>query len=943
MHPSLEHLKKILDLEIKDGYPNKAVIGGLPKMLGFWEPNARRAGFDPAFVDGIVARIRAYPDLSASERPTAIQAMLAMVREAGPSKSPGPSAEPRASAPPPPRPVPAPASRPPVPERPRTPPRIQTPSPDLGRIVTPPPPPPSPPIESTQPSPKPVAPPESIEPAPAPAASPEPSSVASIPSVPSVSRQAVDRKREKPQPPRPQPQAQRPRRTERTYLDEEPVTPRPRRPSGPQPLKAAIPLNIAAGVDASVTVLNGVGPETASKLQRLGLTTLRDILLYFPRRYDNYSKMKTINRLEYGEECSVIGTIGEAHQRRIRGGQATMLKVVLSDATGMLEVTFFNQPWLAEQLTAGKQVVVSGRVDQYLGRLTLVPDEWEYLDRELLNTGRIVPVYRLTSGVLQRGLRKISAQVVQYWARKQVDPLPAEMVQRAGLMSYGEALAHIHFPDSEATLEAAKHRLAFDELLLLQLGVLRQRKEWQAANGTPLTVLDDWLVSFVSTLPYALTHAQTLALAEVRADMGRDVPMNRLLQGDVGSGKTAVAAAAMAVAVQAGAQAALMAPTSILAEQHYRTVSSLLTPVFSDQSSVVSGQSSAIRLLQGSTPASEKEGIYAGLRSGTVKVVIGTHALIEAPVEFANLGLAVVDEQHRFGVAQRAALRGKGTAEGRSPHLLVMTATPIPRTLALTVYGDLDLSVLDEMPPGRQPITTHILHSNERERGFAFIRSQIQKGRQAFIIFPLVEESEKIEAKAAVDEHARLQKEVFPEFKLGLLHGRMRPDEKDEVMTRFHAGADHLLVSTSVVEVGVDVPNATVILIEGANRFGLAQLHQFRGRVGRGEHASTCLLVSDAINPRADERLLAMEQSQDGFVLAEKDLDLRGPGDFLGTRQSGLAGLRMAKLSDMKTIEKARREAQLLFERDPELKAPEHQAVAENLAKFWTPGAGDVS
>jgi len=714
------------------------------------------------------------------------------------------------------------------------------------------------------------------------------------------------------------------------------LAPRPRRQTGPQPLKSPVPLNAAAGVDSPLTVLYGVGPENAAKFKRLGLNTLRDVLVYFPRRYDDYSRMKTINRLEYGEECTVIGTITESHQRRIRGGQSTLFKVVLSDATGMLEISFFNQPWLAQQLTTGKQVVVSGRVDQYLGRLTLVPDEWEYLDRELLNTGRIVPVYRLTSGVLQRSLRKVTAQVVQYWARKMPDALPAEMVQRAGLLSYGEALAHIHFPDNEAALEAAKHRLAFDELLLLQLGVMRQRKEWQSANGRPLAVPDDWLSSFAGSLPYALTHAQQRALADVRADMGRNVPMNRLLQGDVGSGKTAVAAAAMAVAVQAGAQAALMAPTSILAEQHYRTICNLL------QASIPNPQY-AIRLLQGSTPASEKDEIYNGLRSGAVKVVVGTHALIEAPVEFANLGLVVVDEQHRFGVAQRAALRGKGAAEGRSPHLLVMTATPIPRTLALTVYGDLDLSVLDEMPPGRQPITTHILHSNERERGFAFIRSQIQKGRQAFIIFPLVEESEKIEAKAAVDEHARLQKEVFPEFKLGLLHGRMKADEKDEGMARFRAGEHHILVSTSVVEVGVDVPNATVILIEGANRFGLAQLHQFRGRVGRGEHPSTCLLVSDAFNPRADERLIAMEQSQDGFVLAEKDLDLRGPGDFLGTRQAGFAGLRMAKLSDMKTIEKARREAQLLFERDPELKAPEHQAIAENLARFWTPGAGDVS
>jgi ATP-dependent DNA helicase RecG len=364
--------------------------------------------------------------------------------------------------------------------------------------------------------------------------------------------------------------------------------------------------------------------------------------------------------------------------------------------------------------------------------------------------------------------------------------------------------------------------------------------------------------------------------------------------------------------------------------------------------------SSACRLLQGATPASEKAEIYDGLRTGAVKVVVGTHALIESPVEFANLGVVVIDEQHRFGVSQRAALRGKGAesrgaesrgaeARGGNPHLLVMTATPIPRTLALSVYGDLDLSILDEMPPGRQPITTYILHANERERGYAFVRREAQKGRQGFLIFPLVEESEKIEAKAAVEEHARLQKEIFPDLKLGLLHGRMKPDEKEEVMEKFRAGEYHLLVSTSVVEVGVDVPNATVTLIDGANRFGLSQLHQFRGRVGRGEHASYCLLVSDSPNPEPDERLKAMEATQDGFKLAEVDLQLRGPGDFLGTRQSGFAGLHTARLSDVKTIEKARREAIALFDRDPELQAPEHTGIATLVQRFWSMGAGDVS
>jgi ATP-dependent DNA helicase RecG len=357
---------------------------------------------------------------------------------------------------------------------------------------------------------------------------------------------------------------------------------------------------------------------------------------------------------------------------------------------------------------------------------------------------------------------------------------------------------------------------------------------------------------------------------------------------------------------------------------------------------VVGGPEAAersVRLLQGSTTALEKEEVYAGLRSGEIKAVVGTHALIEGPVDFANLGLVIVDEQHRFGVAQRAALRAKGG----NPHLLVMTATPIPRSLALTVYGDLDLTLLDEMPPGRQPIRTHLLRAQERERGYAFIRNQLQQGRQAFLIFPLVEESDKIDAKAAVAEHERLQADVFGDYKLGLLHGRMRPDEKDAVMSAFRAGEYHVLVSTSVVEVGVDVPNATVILIEGANRFGLAQLHQFRGRVGRGEHASICLLVSDAPTAVTDQRLQVMEQSQDGFYLAEKDLELRGPGDFLGTRQAGFAGLRMARLSDLPTIEKARRIAHQIFETDPGLQAPEHQLLASRLAQFWEPGAGDAS
>jgi ATP-dependent DNA helicase RecG len=957
MNPALEQLQKVLQLEQKNGYPNTAVIGGLPKMLSFWESNARRAGMDSAFIESVAGLVRQYAEQSAAERAATVQALQAIAQtaaNAAPAPAAAPSPSPTAARPAsvpsgmaqrrPERPPDRPSERPPErqTEPARYPPKPSPrPTPEANTSVVPnrwppeqktatePPAAPVPPAATSTPAP--ALPPVPATSAPratldaGPAVSPPPAMPAAQP------RPQQPRPPRPPKPPKPQaPQQQHAhtRRSEGAEYGEEPIDPRPRRPVVPKPLRAAEPLNTAAGI---------VGPETASNFARLGINSLRDLLLHFPRRYDDYSRLKTINRLEFGEECSVIATVWEAHLRPFRGGQSKMLKVILSDTTGTLEVTFFNQEYLTKHFTPGRQIVISGRISEYLGRLTIIPEEWEDLDRELLSTSRIVPVYPANADLRQKNIRKLTAQVAQYWAPKQPDPLPATLVAEAGLMSYADALAQIHFPDDQDKLDAARHRLAFDELLLLQLGSQRQRRDWQSHSGQPLAITDTWLASFVASLPYTLTGAQQRAVADIRADLARDVPMNRLLQGDVGSGKTAVAAVAMAAAIQSGAQAAIMAPTSILAEQHYQTLLKLLEPV--------AGEAGAVRLLQGSTPAGEKVGIYAGLQSGQIKAVVGTHALIEGPVEFANLGLVIVDEQHRFGVSQRAALRGKGENPTASPHLLVMTATPIPRSLALTVYGDLDLSLLDEMPPGRQPITTKLIRAQERERGYAYIRNQLVQGRQAFIIFPLVEESEKIDAKAAVAEHERLQRDVFPDFKLGLLHGRLKPDEKDFVMSRFRTGELQVLVSTSVVEVGVDVPNATVMLIEGANRFGLAQLHQFRGRVGRGEHASVCLLVPDNLGNGAppDARLQAMEQSQDGFFLAEKDLELRGPGDFLGTRQSGYAGLRMARLSDVLTIEKARRAARQIFERDADLQAPEHQMLAVLFEQFWAPGAGDKS
>ncbi len=413
--------------------------------------------------------------------------------------------------------------------------------------------------------------------------------------------------------------------------------------------------------------------------------------------------------------------------------------------------------------------------------------------------------------------------------------------------------------------------------------------------------------------------------------------MNRLLQGDVGSGKTVIAALGAAMVTRAGAQAAIMAPTSILAEQHYRNLTRMLTEPGDNDNAALKPEE--IRLLVGDTPEAEKAEIRAGLEEGNIKLIIGTHALIEAPISFNQLEFVVIDEQHRFGVAQRAALRVKG----QTPHLLVMTATPIPRSLALTLYGDLDLTVMDEMPAGRQPVETHVLHPLERERAYQLIRTQVQQGRQAFIIYPLIEKGDKEESKAAVDEHERLQSVIFPRLKLGLLHGRMRPDEKEQVMAHFRDGEFQILVSTTVVEVGVDVPNATVMLIEGANRFGLAQLHQLRGRVGRGGDQAYCLLIPENENAIENERLAVMAETNDGFVLAERDLDQRGPGDFLGTRQAGFAQLRMASLTDVRLIEKAREQAMKINDRDPDLSAPENAALRRTLQRFWNPGKGDIS
>jgi ATP-dependent DNA helicase RecG len=630
----------------------------------------------------------------------------------------------------------------------------------------------------------------------------------------------------------------------------------------------------------------------------------------------------------------------------MHGGKLQRVEAIVSDGTGSLRVSWFNQAWIAKRLIPGAQISLSGKVSQYLGRAVMDNPSWEPIEQQQLSTNRIVPIYPLTAQITQRWLRRQVNQVVTYWAPRVPDPLPATLRRSAEIVGLGTALLQAHYPDSWEQLKSAQDRLAFDEIFLLQLGVLAQRRAWQDRTARAFAIDTGWLEEQIGLLPYSLTGAQKRAIDDIRHDLASGQPMNRLIQGDVGSGKTIVAALAIAMVTHEGAQAALMAPTSILAEQHYKNLLQQLaaqpqaagvddppgpaTPVMEE---------AHIRLMIGATPEAEKRLIRAGLADGSIKLVIGTHALIEDPVTFSNLELVIVDEQHRFGVEQRAALRAKGD----SPHLLVMTATPIPRSLALTIYGDLDLSIMDEMPPGRQPVGTFVLTPRERERAYALIRSQVEQGRQAFIVYPLVEENEDSTAKAAVDEQARLQKEVFPNLKLGLLHGRMRPEDKDQAMTDFRNGEYHILVSTTVIEVGVDIPNATVMLIEGANRFGLAQLHQLRGRVGRGAEKSFCLLIPDNADEAENERLQVMASTNDGFILAERDLEQRGPGQFLGTRQAGYAEFQFASLSDIRLIEKSRRLAQSLSEQDPNLDHPEHQLLRLAYQRAWGGGKGDIS
>ena len=681
-----------------------------------------------------------------------------------------------------------------------------------------------------------------------------------------------------------------------------------------------------ADLNTDVRYIKGIGEQRAKALGKLGIATLRDLISYFPRAYDDRSALRRIADLVPGETAGVAAMVASpptiSHVRR--GLDLVKLRAV--DDTGTLDVTFFNQAWLKNSLHQGETYIFYGRAEGSLFRRQMSNPVVEPEGRREI-TGRIVPIYPLTAGVSQLILSRSIRQGLTACADILPDVLPDRVRQHHQLCRIEYAYENIHFPESAEALDLARRRLAFEELFLFTIGLDRLRQRREVVHVPPCGGVD--MEPFYSALPFTLTDAQRRCVEEALADMRSGTPMNRLVQGDVGSGKTMVAAACVYFMVKNGRQAALMAPTEILAQQHYHGLAPLL-------------ENLGIRcaLLTGSTSAKTKKSIAAQLESGEIDFAIGTHALITGSVVYQNLGLVVTDEQHRFGVAQRADLAAKGD----HPHILVMSATPIPRTLALILYGDLDVSVIDQLPPGRQPVETFAVTSRYHQRVYNFIRKLVGEGRQAYIVCPMVEENEELpdERKAVTEYAKKLQAEVFPDLKVAFVHGKMKPKEKDAVMAAFAAHETDILVSTTVIEVGVDVPNAAVMVIENAERFGLSQLHQLRGRVGRGKHQSYCILISDNRNEETRQRLKVMTKTSDGFKIAEEDLRLRGPGDFFGQRQHGLPGLKVADLGcDTQLLQEARQAAEQLLAQDPALTSC--PATAERIQALFTQAADTLN
>jgi len=681
--------------------------------------------------------------------------------------------------------------------------------------------------------------------------------------------------------------------------------------------------------ELAVQYVKGVGPARAAQLAHLGIQTVEDLVFSVPRRYEDRSRLLPIRQLALGQLATVRGRVLAKGLRRARGGQA-IVEAALGDATGVIFCRWFNQPYLAKWLRVGEELIVYGRVEPDLpgsrrqagSHLQLIHPEIERVDGDAdeasLHMGRIVPVYSLTGGLNQRWFRRIVRHALSRHAALIRETLPSSIRDRHHLQPLAWALEQIHFPESWDALEHARRRLAFEELFVMHVALARRRARLTSREKPRQYIREGPLITaFLDRLAFSLTASQRQVLDELVADLCKPTPMLRLLQGDVGCGKTVVAASLMAVVIQSGYQVALMAPTELLAEQHHRVFRGYLEPL-----------GVRVGLVSQGVSVQERKRLIRELADDSIKIVVGTHALIEPAVSFANLALVVIDEQHKFGVVQRNALARKA----QLPDVLVMTATPIPRTLALSIYGDLACSTITELPPGRVPVRTLILPESQRPDAYRLIREELRQGRQGYVVYPLVEAKDDREVKAATQMAEYLKTRIFPKSAVELLHGQMRPKEKETIMQAFAEGRIQLLVSTVIVEVGLDVPNATVMLIEHPEHFGLAQLHQMRGRIGRGAQPATCLVIGDAADEAAQQRLSAFAGTTDGFRLAESDLELRGPGELLGRRQSGLLRFRIANLiRDRELLEAARKEAFELVGKDPQMASPELTALKQRL------------
>lgn len=694
---------------------------------------------------------------------------------------------------------------------------------------------------------------------------------------------------------------------------------------------------------ALIKNISGITPKYKKVLEKFGIQTIQDLLFHFPFRYDDYTKTTTISGLQNGLVATIEGEIIESRQIKTWKKRMRIAECYIKDRTGYVRAVWFNQPFVANSLTKGKYVRISGKVSSDKNGIFFSNPSWENSQRKPTNTGRLVPVYPETEGLTSKWLRWQIQNFLRL-AKNIPDPIPEKILKEIHLPSLSKALQYIHFPETEEEYLIAQKRFAFQEMFFIQIASAQIRSSWKKQSAEKIPLNPKLMENFTASLPFELTNAQKKSVAQISKDLEKDQPMNRLLNGDVGSGKTLVAAIASLQVAESGHQTAIMAPTEVLAKQHFLTLSkifknqeiniALLTNsyklVTSNQQPVTSNkekkQLTDYELLITDYNKLSRNELLNKIKDGEIDIIIGTHAIIQKDIRFKKLALVIVDEQHRFGVAQRAYLQQEikninDGLPGKIPHFLSMTATPIPRTLSLAFFGNLDISVLDEMPKNRKPVITKIVEEKNRQKAYDFVKNEIQKGRQAFVIFPLVEESKALnEVKAAKEEHQRLSENIFPNFSLGLLHGKLKSSEKEKVMEELESKKYDILVATSVVEVGIDIPNASVIIIEDADRFGLSQLHQFRGRVGRGQHQSYCFLFSNKSTKKSGDRLGALVKSNSGFDIAEKDLALRGPGQFFGNRQSGLPDITMANIANVKLIEISKKYSDEILQNDPDLK-----------------------